>query len=228
MWEGGVRGSGFIYSSLLASSGYVQQNMLHITDWLPTLYHAAGGDINRLNHPDGYNLWEMLSTNGSPVRSEILHNIDPVLNFASIRIGEYKLIEGDLSQGKYDSWYMPPEAESLTIRNSLSGNPLSETVTAGQPIDVKCGTKPLDAETNCHPEMAPCLFHIPSDPCEFHNVAATHPGEVKALKSRIEAYRKSMVPPGNRPIDPLSNPALHGGVWGPWLTKDHQPSVIIG
>ncbi|RXG59692.1 Arylsulfatase B, partial [Armadillidium vulgare] len=39
MWEGGVRGSAFIWSSLLKKPGRVSMEMMHITDWFPTLYH---------------------------------------------------------------------------------------------------------------------------------------------------------------------------------------------
>ncbi|XP_067686275.1 arylsulfatase B-like [Haliotis asinina] len=227
MWEGGVRGNGFIYSPLLSTSGYVQENMMHITDWLPTLYHAAGGDVNKLRNQDGYNLWEMLSTKGPAVRYEIIHNIDPTANFSAIRVGEFKLIDGHISGGKYDSWYPPPEADAVDINRFLSGNPASDNIAVvGQPIEVKCGPKPLDAEFNCKPEVAPCLFHIPSDPCEFHNIAASHPAEVQALLDRIDEYRKTMVPPSNKPIDPRANPALHGGAWGPWLA-DEQGLISI-
>lgn len=45
MWEGGVRGTAFIWSQLLSSStsmNRVSSNLMHISDWLPTLYAAAG------------------------------------------------------------------------------------------------------------------------------------------------------------------------------------------
>lgn len=42
LWEGGTRGSAFIWSPLLNQNRRVSDQMLHITDWLPTLYSAAG------------------------------------------------------------------------------------------------------------------------------------------------------------------------------------------
>nr|CAD7423308.1 unnamed protein product [Timema monikensis] len=42
LWEGGVRVPGFIWSPLLQQTPRVSNQMMHITDWLPTLYTAAG------------------------------------------------------------------------------------------------------------------------------------------------------------------------------------------
>lgn len=106
LWEGGVRGVGLINSPLLQKSGYVAQQMLHVCDWLPTLYEAAGGDPSTLKNLDGVSAWKMLSTNGPPVRSEMLHNIDPIGQFAGIRVGDFKLVTGNIGNG-YNDWYPP-------------------------------------------------------------------------------------------------------------------------
>ena len=47
MWEGGVRGAGLIWSPRIKGPGRVSEEMFHITDWLPTLYRAAG-KFNRI------------------------------------------------------------------------------------------------------------------------------------------------------------------------------------
>ncbi|XP_025082392.1 arylsulfatase B-like isoform X1 [Pomacea canaliculata] len=106
LWEGGVRGVGLIHSPLLQTSGYVAQQLLHVCDWLPTLYEAAGGNVSHMANLDGISAWKMLNTNGAAVRSEILHNIDPVGKFAGIRVGDYKLVTGDIGHG-YNDWYPP-------------------------------------------------------------------------------------------------------------------------
>lgn len=45
LWEGGVRGAGLIWSCLLTKQYRVAEQMIHISDWLPTLIEAAGGDL---------------------------------------------------------------------------------------------------------------------------------------------------------------------------------------
>lgn len=44
LWEGGVRGAGFIWSPLIKEAQRVASQTVHIVDWLPTLYSAAGGN----------------------------------------------------------------------------------------------------------------------------------------------------------------------------------------
>lgn len=41
-WEGGVRGVAAVWSPLLRSTQRVSNQLMHIADWLPTFYAAAG------------------------------------------------------------------------------------------------------------------------------------------------------------------------------------------
>ncbi|KAK7495633.1 hypothetical protein BaRGS_00013080 [Batillaria attramentaria] len=237
MWEGGVRGVGLINSPLLGSTSYISENFFHVTDWLPTLYRAAGGDPSTLKNLDGYDMFDMLRKNGSQVRTEVLHNIDPVNNFSAIRVGDYKLVTGHISNND-NSWYPPPELSSppdaeknndvlkfsselkvnkKTTDLSVSQESQGRSPGSGQAIVVNCGPKPLNASVNCVPEKSPCLFHIPSDPCEYNNLAGMYPDKVQELLKRIDQYRSTMVPPGNKPKDPKGDPFLHGGDWKPWM-----------
>ena len=88
---GGVRGAGFIHSPLLNSSGRVSMDLMHVSDWLPTLYVLAGGDIHKLQHTDGYDMWPTLSRGEVCPRYEILHNINPS-GTAALRFGQWKLV----------------------------------------------------------------------------------------------------------------------------------------
>lgn len=107
LWEGGVRGAGFIWSPLLKSRQIVSDQTMHISDWLPTLLHAAGGNSSLLKNIDGINMWDALSDNMLSARTEILHNIDDIWGSASIMVDKWKLVAGTNYQGQWDGWYGP-------------------------------------------------------------------------------------------------------------------------
>ncbi|KAL5009860.1 hypothetical protein ScPMuIL_012165 [Solemya velum] len=208
LWEGGVRGTGFVYSPLIKKPGYVSSNLMHVSDWLPTLYHVAGGNSSDLINVEGVDLWDMISSSGKPVRKELLHNIDPIANHSAIRVGDYKLIMGDISGGRNDMWYSctPPNSEPHDRTDKKTGV-----------IHVDCGEKPLNYSINCQPSKSPCLFNVVSDPCEYNNIAGSNPQVVASLLKRLSDYAAHAVPPGNKPTDPRANPKYHDGAWGPWL-----------
>ncbi|GFS13766.1 arylsulfatase J-like [Elysia marginata] len=108
LWEGGVRGVGLIHSPLLQHQGYVSNNLVHVCDWLPTLLTAAGGGhlLDKPTSLDGVDVWEMLNTDGAAVRTELLHNIDPARPEAALRVGDYKLLVGNVNM-KWAGWYPP-------------------------------------------------------------------------------------------------------------------------
>ena len=49
MFEGGTRVPGFIHSSLLPRKGYISTDLIHITDWFPTLLRIAGIAKDQVN-----------------------------------------------------------------------------------------------------------------------------------------------------------------------------------
>ena len=47
VWEGGARGAGFVHGNLLAQKGVRNKELLHATDWYPTLIKLAGIRVTR-------------------------------------------------------------------------------------------------------------------------------------------------------------------------------------
>ena len=74
LWEGGVRGLGFVHSELLQTRGVTCKGLMHVTDWYPTLLHMAG--LNPEEGLDGVNMWDTIVHGAPSPRKEILHNID--------------------------------------------------------------------------------------------------------------------------------------------------------
>lgn len=232
LWEGGVRGTGFLHSPLLKEQGYTAEQMIHVCDWLPTLYSAAGGDPTEMKGLDGYNMWDMLAHNGKNIRTGMLHNIDPYGWKGAVREGDYKLLYGKINKswnGWYPPWQVDRDTEQLHYSNKDQlhvdevtkyysvMNENTKEFTMASPLKIECGIIPQNATTNCDPEKKPCLYHIPSDPCEFHNIADQHPDVVKQLMDILSTYNSTMVPPLNKPQDPAGNPRNHNGAWVPWL-----------
>ncbi|XP_053375357.1 arylsulfatase B-like [Mercenaria mercenaria] len=115
LWEGGIRAAGFVHSMLLDEkmAGSVSKELMHVTDWFPTLVKLAGGHLNGTKPLDGFDQWETIKYGAKTSRREILHDINPrkiasikplynntfnTTMRASIRIGEWKLLTG--YQGK--------------------------------------------------------------------------------------------------------------------------------
>jgi len=113
-WEGGVRGVAALWSPLIQRPGRVVDNLMHMTDWLPTLASAAGLNASALRGPggaplDGVDQWAALSqappaapaADLGPVRDHVLHNIDDVDHYAAVRQGNYKYVIGEKQYFSY-------------------------------------------------------------------------------------------------------------------------------
>lgn len=71
-----------MHGSMLSRPGRVSRALVHVTDWLPTLVTAAGGDTRvMLEDMDGVDQWEQLTSGrGGSKRRTMLYNIDPLLD----------------------------------------------------------------------------------------------------------------------------------------------------
>lgn len=69
---------------------------MHVTDWLPTLLSAAGGNLSELaNNLDGADQWSSISTNQTSPHKQVIIDIDEVTKTAAIRDGQWKLVIGE-------------------------------------------------------------------------------------------------------------------------------------
>ncbi|GAU91883.1 hypothetical protein RvY_04058 [Ramazzottius varieornatus] len=201
LWEGGVRGTAFIWSKLLAKPRRQSTQLMHISDWVPTLLSAAGQKLND-KKLDGIDMWSSLSNGGPSPRKEVLLNIDHERGIYALRRGQYKLILGTTYNGDWDGWY-PPEGETSRTRTEERATTI-------------CGPVPKVRATSCQPMRSACLFNVEKDPCEHTNLADDKPEVVQRLMNRLKAVNATVMPPRNVPADPQGSPRLYGYAWSPW------------
>ncbi|KAH6938242.1 hypothetical protein HPB50_008159 [Hyalomma asiaticum] len=231
-WEGGSKVASFLWSPLLRKRRWVSHRLMHITDWLPTLYRLAGGSVQDLGDIDGHDMWQSLSQDEPSPRSEVLYNIDPLRGIAALRKDDFKIVVGTLPGGKFEQ------------RNQIPGGDrpqqdLGELVERSQVAEVLrsfYGSGKLEftsdwwvnATITC-PDESSCkyerfkspddvyLFDLENDPCECNNLASTHKELLESLNRTLESYRAQAVDPLNTAADPSSYPDFHNGTWAPWL-----------
>ncbi|XP_005104849.1 arylsulfatase B-like [Aplysia californica] len=199
LWEGGIHGVGFVSGGRVPLKGTVNRELIHVSDWFPTLVGLAQGSLNGTKPLDGVDQWGTISRGTPSKRTVLLHNIDPLARTlgvplyndtfdttvrAAVRVGHMKLITGEPYNG---SWVPPPGSAHK-----------------------------FEPEPNTFPDKNVWLFNITADPTEHHDLSDQMPGTVRTLLGYLQRFNQHAVPAVYPPLDKNSNPALRGGVWGPW------------
>jgi len=226
-WEGGVRTLAFIVGPNIPSEKTYNE-LFHVTDWMPTLVEAVGGDSGTLpGDIDGVSQWGELSgkskskKQGAP-RTELLVNIQQSHSEGAIISGKYKLhrapngIHGSIRIGEIeDGWYFyeGPFGETDKDRIFFKDGWQLPVINCTEPKKYKkCDMREgVDQK---------CLFNIVDDPCEYNNIADQHPEIVDELTAKLDKFKESMVDPMLSDTDPASDPALHDNVWEPWMKNE--------
>ncbi|CAH1124701.1 unnamed protein product [Ceutorhynchus assimilis] len=235
LFEGGIRNVAFIWSPLLVQSARVATDLMHVTDWLPTLFTAAGGDIGLLDPDmDGIDIWSSLVYDLPSPRNDILINIDEKTRNAALRFYNWKLIVGTSQNGTYNDYYGNIVMEDIEAQNyntsaiyespagkiirKVNYTPLSEAEYENlrQQSALKCSAakkNPCDPATG-----AVCLYDIPSDPCEENDLAKYFPSVVRRMKRALVDYRKGLVAQIEGDVDiEAADPKFFKYTWNPWL-----------
>nr|CAD7427566.1 unnamed protein product [Timema monikensis] len=245
LFEGGVRGTCAIWSPLIKQTGRVSSDLIHISDWLPTLYSAAGGNVSDLGDVDGVDQWPNLaSIPGDSPRSELLLNIDSSRGMEALISDEWKLVVGSFEDGVYDYHYGDDgrETKNQVYITEVLQSPVSRciaVVSNSSSVIEEADIERLRslARVECRGVIvngsgpycnSPCLFKLTDDPCETNDVSSVYPELVERMKKTLDRHREKMVPQLNQPVDPASDPALFDDVWVPWLDFSAKSCGIQG
>merc|ERR1719495_2126741 len=177
LWEGGMHGVSFVSGGALKPSGVVNKELIHVSDWYPTLVGLAKGSLNGTKDLDGFDQWDTISQGKPSPRHILLHNIDikykkkgkPMFNDtfdtsvrAAIRVGDMKLITGDPGNS---SW-IPPPHDTLTFVPEVHDPPTKNV----------------------------WLFNITADPNEHVDLSDKNPEIVKTMLATPHQLHPPAVP----------------------------------
>lgn len=176
-YEGGIRVPMLLRWPDGLQGGREVGEMVHMTDWLPTLLAMTGLQLPPDNLPlDGVNVWPVLSGRGGEVctkRCWQWNRYTPLAECnAAIRDGDWKLVR-------------PAIAEAFAVPD---GHWLHTSMYEYEYF-VEHGiiTDP-DPPRTIPPPPPPELYHIATDVHESRNVAAEHPDIVHRLLSDLETW----------------------------------------
>ena len=78
----GIRAVGFVSSPLISRPQRSVYDLMHVTDWMPTLLHIAGGGDNHNTALDGFNQWSTISSAQKSARQVSPCNVTCLSKFA--------------------------------------------------------------------------------------------------------------------------------------------------
>ncbi|XP_055355337.1 arylsulfatase J-like isoform X1 [Paramacrobiotus metropolitanus] len=219
LFEGGVRVAGFVWGGPYnaVAGGSLYQHPMHLTDLLPTLVASTHVPELADEHHDnyilanssthGYNHWDYILTGRAGPRHITPLDINHTEGRMGLIAGRYKVVTGNYFNGSRESnkWTRPfgtSDADPQQVETRAR---------------VHCHHPEGREQTPCSPEKEVCLFDLLDDPCETNNLAAARPEVLEELLEHIRRWNASYHPVIRILNDPASDPALHGGVWRPWM-----------
>ncbi|XP_059085957.1 arylsulfatase I-like [Tigriopus californicus] len=203
LWEGGTRVPGFVHIPFSKNRARNVSSLFHVTDWLPTLYRAGGGDPHELGPIDGLDQWNLLVGNQDKgVRQEFLYNIQPIPSIegaqarAAIRVGDFKLLRG--VPGEPSGWIPPAKSVDIPLErnNHLANLTHFQAVPNFASFEVR-------------------LYNITSDPEERVDLSHNHPDIVESMLAKLARFDASMIPPNIKPEVASGNPNRFNGIYTP-------------
>lgn len=175
-YEGGIRVPLIIRWADGLESGIRRDEMVHYTDWLPTLLTMVGIDIPDDLHLDGNNVLPVLhgeSGQINPVRFWQWNRYTPVVTCnAAMRDGDWKLVRPQIPEAMHLS------DQDIAVDHAIKHFP-------EQFDDIVRDPEPPRTIPDAPPAL---LFNIADDPFEQNNLAEQNPAKVDTMVSALERW----------------------------------------
>jgi arylsulfatase A-like enzyme len=181
VYEGGIRVPAIVRWPDQFEGGRLVQDMVHFTDWLPTLARAAGVSVPDRLRLDGGDVLAVLdgeTRDVNPVRFWQNNRYEPRLESnAAMRDGDWKLVR---------------PAIAATMRVTDSDRAVDEALNNHRPGRItSVDTSPLpEFDIGVPPD--PLLFDLASDPFEEHDLAPAHPERTARMSAALETWFESV------------------------------------
>jgi arylsulfatase A len=150
--------------------------MVHLTDWLPTLLAVAGMQPPRELQVDGWNVLPFLQGEPGKVcttRFWQWNRYTPVGECnAAMRDGQWKLIR-------------PAIKEAMALDDADLAMDIEAKYNPDKYLDVLRAPEPVRVVS---PPAAPQLFDLSTDPLERHDLAASQPQRVARMQAALAAW----------------------------------------
>jgi hypothetical protein len=209
-------------------SGQTRNQLIHVSDILPTLSTLAGVKFYPKSQIDGIDQTKML-INGKEMRNEVMF-VDDSNGYGSFIHNNYKLVNGTQFNGAYDNWIGVNNKGNINslqyaanVLNSSAGKALGTWKRfLNAPIIsklrsnaiLKCASKTEKRE--CNLLKAPCLFDISKDPCEENNLADVNQTVLIDMQNRFSEKLKNAAQSRRKPSDARADPTNFNNTWSWW------------
>ena len=179
--EGGIRVPLLIRWPAGLTGGRHYHDLVHLTDWLPTLAAAAGVDVPGELALDGQNVLPALRGEGNAVLDpkrfwQWSRGVPCLTHNAAMRDGDWKLVvPGDDSANSFEGW-----REDLRASGHVHSSP--EAYRHGIP---DAQGRPIFLD---EPARTPELYNLAADPLEKQNLVEADPQRVSRMMGELEAW----------------------------------------
>merc|ERR1712130_410472 len=205
-WEGGVRGVAFVRGTnseiARVPSNSTTMELMHSTDWLPTLAGLVGISTASTQPLDGVDQWSVIAKGATTKRNSVMHNVPQTGLGGAIRVGDWKLMLNGMQTSTNIPQTPPPGFKVF-----------NDTIPKPFPL-------PIPNSTDTHPTF---LFNIMTDPTESTNLAASQSAKLQELLTFYLQYQKTAVADlsQSHSSDPKANPNLRPDkTWGPFTNSN--------